>query len=231
MAEPQKPSEMAEQVVGNIQKDFKIVGTGRVHSWYAWAIVGIVFGMALGVIYVANRSGQFSTSEAKKPKRVSTCIYISDGSTKPVTANGRKTKEIDSFYVHAYRVAFGNEEKGEGELEVADFILTDAAALSEAALNDCKTKRTAAVSSAQTKCLAIETKCKKGGTACKYVDLPSVKQCSEPRCSVEGTTATCTSDINDSEHVCSCNQGTAEVPTGGGRGDDGDGGLPGPRRP
>lgn len=54
----------ADQVIGSLQKDFKIVGAHRVHSWYAWAIVGIVFGMALGIVYVANRSGRVVMSEA-----------------------------------------------------------------------------------------------------------------------------------------------------------------------
>ncbi len=57
-------SNQAEDAVANLKKDFKIVGKQRVHSWYAWAIVGIVFGMALGIVYVANRSAQFSASRA-----------------------------------------------------------------------------------------------------------------------------------------------------------------------
>ena len=60
-----KLGETAEKVVSDLQKDFKIVGSHRVHSWYAWAIVGIVFGMALGVVYVANRSGQFNAGQAE----------------------------------------------------------------------------------------------------------------------------------------------------------------------
>ena len=47
-----------------LQKDFKVVGSSRVHAWYAWAIVGIVFGMALGIVYVANRSTQFVSTQA-----------------------------------------------------------------------------------------------------------------------------------------------------------------------
>lgn len=53
---------LADKVVADIQRDFRIVGSSRVHGWYAWAIVGIVFGMALGMVYVANRSGQFIVS-------------------------------------------------------------------------------------------------------------------------------------------------------------------------
>ncbi len=62
----------AEQVVGELKKDFTIVGKQRVHSWYAWAIVGIVFGMALGIVYVANRSAQFEASQAAIQKKVIT---------------------------------------------------------------------------------------------------------------------------------------------------------------
>lgn len=58
----------AAKVIGSINKDFKIVGSHRVHSWYAWAIVGIVFGMALGIVYVANRSGQATSIEAAQKK-------------------------------------------------------------------------------------------------------------------------------------------------------------------
>jgi hypothetical protein len=57
-------SNIADKVVSDIKKDFVAVGAHRVHGWYAWAIVGIVFGMALGIVYVANRSAQFDASQA-----------------------------------------------------------------------------------------------------------------------------------------------------------------------
>ena len=64
MNNSQDSQRLGEKVVSDIQKDFKLVGAQRVHSWYAWAIVGIVFGMALGIVYVANRSAQFDSSQA-----------------------------------------------------------------------------------------------------------------------------------------------------------------------
>lgn len=66
----QPTNEAVNKVVGGLQKDFKIVGSHRVHAWYAWAIVGIVFGMALGIIYVANRSVKAQKSDAvvRKPE-------------------------------------------------------------------------------------------------------------------------------------------------------------------
>lgn len=64
MDEQQKNWQKADEAVSGLAKDFTIVGRHRVHSWYAWAIVGIVFGMALGIIYVANRSAQFDSSQA-----------------------------------------------------------------------------------------------------------------------------------------------------------------------
>src|SRR3989344_4394893 len=72
---------LADSVFGSINKDFTIVGKHRVHSWYAWAIIGIVFGMALGIIYVANRSAQFDASSAATPPAppVSIVTFGSDG--------------------------------------------------------------------------------------------------------------------------------------------------------
>lgn len=54
-----------ENIVSNLGQSFRVVGKHRVHAWYAWAIVGIVFGMALAIVYVANRSGQFNPSSAQ----------------------------------------------------------------------------------------------------------------------------------------------------------------------
>ncbi len=54
-----------DKVVEGIAKKFLLLGSHRVHPWYAWAIVGIVFGMALGIVYVANRSAQFVASRAQ----------------------------------------------------------------------------------------------------------------------------------------------------------------------
>ncbi len=62
--ENQTPGSLGDKAVADIKKDFKLVGSSHVHSWYAWAIVGIVFGLAVGVIYVSNSSGQFEAIQA-----------------------------------------------------------------------------------------------------------------------------------------------------------------------
>jgi hypothetical protein len=65
MLNEQKSGDLVDKLVGDIKKDFTVVGKTRVHAWYAWAIVGIVAGMFLGIVYVANRSGQFTASHAE----------------------------------------------------------------------------------------------------------------------------------------------------------------------
>lgn len=55
---------LADAALGDIKHGYMFVGKGRVHPWYGWAIVGIVFGMAMGIVYVANRSVEFSNSQA-----------------------------------------------------------------------------------------------------------------------------------------------------------------------
>lgn len=56
---------LPDKVVSDLQKDFRVVGASRVHGWYAYAMIGIAFGLALGAIYVTNRSGQFLASQAQ----------------------------------------------------------------------------------------------------------------------------------------------------------------------
>lgn len=55
---------LGDKVVADLQKDFVAVGKHHVHGWYAWAIVGIVLGMAVGILYVANQNAQFNASNA-----------------------------------------------------------------------------------------------------------------------------------------------------------------------
>lgn len=61
---PQGSDQAVDKAVGDIAKDFKIVGSHRVHSWYTWAAVGIIVGVVVGVVYVANRSGQIEEGDA-----------------------------------------------------------------------------------------------------------------------------------------------------------------------
>lgn len=68
----------ADKVVASLQKDFTVVGAGRVKPWYAWAVLGIVFGVALGSIYVADRKAQFASSQAAtKTEKI---LYIQSNS-------------------------------------------------------------------------------------------------------------------------------------------------------
>jgi thermitase len=60
----------ADRVLTGIGRDFKLVGKSHIHPTYAWLIVSVVFGMALGIVYVANRSGQFEASYAMTPEPV-----------------------------------------------------------------------------------------------------------------------------------------------------------------
>jgi hypothetical protein len=56
--------EQADRLMSSLSKDFTVVGQHRIHAWYAWAIIGIIVGMFIGLVYVANRSLQFNTGEA-----------------------------------------------------------------------------------------------------------------------------------------------------------------------
>ena len=53
-----------DKVVGDLQKDFKLVGTSRIHSLGTWISAGLVLGALVAVAYVANQSGKFDASQA-----------------------------------------------------------------------------------------------------------------------------------------------------------------------
>lgn len=55
---------LGDKVIADLSKEFVAVGKHHVHNWYAYAIIGIVFGMAIGIIYVSNQSLKFDPSSA-----------------------------------------------------------------------------------------------------------------------------------------------------------------------
>jgi hypothetical protein len=190
----QKPSEAAERVVSDLQKDFKIVGTHRVHSWYAWAIVGIVFGMALGIVYVANRSGSdFVASQAAQ------CPIKKDGSTDPLKAEGQATLFVEKENELAYFYAL----TGESDPSVTQKVLDDIRDVKAAAVNDCQAKQGKAVEAADAKCAPIPQECAKSA-ACKDDTDRNIGACTEARCTKNGTEIKCKSAINNSYVTCRC---------------------------
>src|SRR3989338_8150377 len=62
-------SKSNERLVHNtlktLGKDFIVVGKTRVRSWHAWLAIGVAVGVAAGVLFVANRSGEFEAGLAQ----------------------------------------------------------------------------------------------------------------------------------------------------------------------
>lgn len=48
-----------------LSKEYVAVGKTRVRSWHAWLIIGLAVGVLAGVLFVANRSGEFEESLAQ----------------------------------------------------------------------------------------------------------------------------------------------------------------------
>jgi hypothetical protein len=84
---------LGDKVMNDIKSDFVVQGTHRIHNWYAYAIIGIVLGMALMIVYVANRQGQFSASEAAKPR-------VTGNTNQPsaIKESEKNTIVFDTFY-------------------------------------------------------------------------------------------------------------------------------------
>lgn len=57
---------IVDSAVSRVKEDFTIVGVHRVHSWYAWSIIGVVLGMALAIVYLANENLRFESIYAHR---------------------------------------------------------------------------------------------------------------------------------------------------------------------
>ncbi len=90
-----------EEAISNLNKDFKLMGTHHVHSWYGWAIVGIVSGMALMLLFVANQNAQFSASNAavapKGPAQAGPAKVSFSGSALASAVNGSPQLSISAI--------------------------------------------------------------------------------------------------------------------------------------
>lgn len=77
-----------EKTLETLKKDFIVVGKTRVRSWHAWLIIGLCAGILAGILFVANRSGEFSAGEAASlPESVvmSEIVIMPDGTEQKIT--------------------------------------------------------------------------------------------------------------------------------------------------
>ena len=116
MSNSHNSENLTDAVVREIHKDFTLVGKHRVHSWYAWAIVGIVAGMGLGIVYVANRSANFEQSQAAY-FAPATSLSIGSASTEPMVidlvSDGREKYSISVLPINKESVS-DNDGHSEG---------------------------------------------------------------------------------------------------------------------
>ncbi len=57
-----RPGAPAERTLDALHRDYILIGKKRVRSWTAWLIIGLSAGLAIGIIFVANRSEEFDRS-------------------------------------------------------------------------------------------------------------------------------------------------------------------------
>ncbi len=65
--DPEK-EKLAEEAVRGIKKEFVVIGKHRLRGWRLLVAAGVVIGVFAGILYVANRSGEFVESEAAGAK-------------------------------------------------------------------------------------------------------------------------------------------------------------------
>lgn len=78
MEEPKKRiNGLTGKALEALQKEFVVIGKTHIKAWHAWLILGLVAGIASGVLFVANRTGNFSGIFAATPQVTSTVeLYL-----------------------------------------------------------------------------------------------------------------------------------------------------------
>ena len=53
-----------DRILALLRKEYVIMGSTHVKAWRAWLLVGLAAGILIGIILVANRSGEFEPTKA-----------------------------------------------------------------------------------------------------------------------------------------------------------------------
>ncbi len=193
------PDELGKKVVEDIQKDFKVVGTNRIHSLGTWISAGLILGALVAVAYVANKQGKF----------IPTLAAYCPAMPGPFTYHGfgQKTAVMSTEEFNIYLISHSGVMNG----------LTDE---QQAKVSDVSAK----VDSAK---LAAKEACKKNlvEQQVKYSDLcatgiqvcgdfpectsgavipPDADSCEAAQCSQSSNTLDCTSTSPSETISCSC---------------------------
>src|SRR3989338_6929360 len=59
------------KALSSFSNDFIVIGKSRVRAWHAWLIIGLAAGIVAGILFVANKSGEFEVSQADSTIKVS----------------------------------------------------------------------------------------------------------------------------------------------------------------
>lgn len=70
--------ELVQKGFKTLQKEFLIIGKTHVKSWQAWLLIGIAAGITAGIVFVANRSGEFDVSKAEQLSAPTVLILIDE---------------------------------------------------------------------------------------------------------------------------------------------------------
>lgn len=71
-----KPDTVVQRVMGALRKEYVVIGSSRVNVFRSWLAIGLVAGIAVGIIFVANRSGELEPSVAGRPDNVAEKKFV-----------------------------------------------------------------------------------------------------------------------------------------------------------
>lgn len=86
-----------ELALESFTKDFVVVGKSRVRNWHAWLAIGIAVGISAGILYVANRSGEFESGSAQVVPLAPTPITLSITPFSPASGPGDYVRKVPGW--------------------------------------------------------------------------------------------------------------------------------------
>lgn len=60
----EQKNNLGDRALKSLQKEFIVVGKTSIKGWHAWLTLGVIAGITAGVLFVANRGGEFELTKA-----------------------------------------------------------------------------------------------------------------------------------------------------------------------
>ena len=119
---------LIERALSALRKEYVVVGKTYVRAWHAWLTLGIVVGIVAGVVFVANRSGEFETTKAAG-------VFTKDNGIIRINLNEGGYPMITSMYITGIEVL--SHDNAGADFQITSRRVTEGASYNPTQGGDC----------------------------------------------------------------------------------------------